>query len=240
MQTLATITCVPKIRSADAERMLALHCRYYDQVQRETFLGDLSEKDWAILLRDPAGEIAGFSTLQLLALEIDGMGHRFLFSGDTVVGEKHRMSPALAGSFGHVLIRLMEQCGETNLYWFLISKGFRTYRFLPVFFHRFFPVFDQPTPAPVARLLDAVAHHKFGRQYDAASGIIRPGGDRLNPRAAAVPDYRKKDPHVEFFLRRNPGCGRGDELACLAAITRRNLNRFAWRVINQTPVTWDE
>jgi hypothetical protein len=40
------------------------------------------------------------------------------------------------------------------------------------------------------------------------------------------------DRHVRFFVERNPGHERGDELCCLAPLTRDNFTRAAWRVIN--------
>ena len=48
-------------------------------------------------------------------------------------------SPSLAGSFGHFMLRMLKEHRGTPVYWFLISKGYRTYRFLPVFFNRFYP-----------------------------------------------------------------------------------------------------
>ena len=242
MQLTATIVRMGRLGAADAGAMLALHRQYYDHVMRETFEADLREKDWVIVLREPGGSLAGFSTLQLIPAEVNGVLHQFLFSGDTVVEERHRTSPRLAGAFGHVLVRLMREHGESNLHWFLISKGFRTYRFLPVFFPAFFPTFNRATPPCRQRLLDAIAAQRFGGRYDPATGVIRMRGegDWLKPVANEIPEGRLRDPHVAFFLRRNPGHVRGDELACLAEISARNLNRFAWRVIKATPVTWDE
>jgi hypothetical protein len=219
--------------------MLSLHRRYFDGVCPHRFRADLAEKDWVILLHAEGGTLAGFSTQRVIRLEVGGRVRRFLFSGDTIVDRAHWNSPALSGAFGHLMLRLMDEFGEDDLYWFLIAKGYRAYRFLPVFFHRFWPAFDQETPPEAAALLDAVARAKFNGAYHPESGTIRlAAGDRLTEELADVPPSRRRDPHVSYFLARNPGYVLGHELACLAPIRRDNLNAYAWRVIRAAPPAW--
>jgi hypothetical protein len=55
-----------------------------------------------------------------------------------------------------------------------------------------------------------------------------------------VPEARRKDPNVHFFLEKNPAYCLGDELACIADVARENLNRCAWRAIRNTVVDWNE
>jgi len=221
------------------EALFVLHARHFVKVNRERFMADLDEKDWIILLRKRRGGIAGFSTQKIMHPVAASGAARFLFSGDTIVEREHWNTPFIAGCFGHLMLRMMDLHGEDDLYWFLISKGFRTYRFLPVFFHRFWPAPDRDTPPAMAALLSAAATRKFGDAYDPASGLIRiPGGDHLGPELAGVPGARLRDPHVAFFLARNPRYAHGDELACLAPIRRDNLNAYARRVIRATTPVW--
>ncbi|MBM4164696.1 MAG: hypothetical protein FJ222_09700 [Lentisphaerae bacterium] len=232
---------IARTRLSDTVRdaMFDLHARHFVNVSRPQFMADLDEKDWIILLLKRRGGIAGFSTQKLLQ-PVDASGAaRFLFSGDTSVEREHWNTPFIAGCFGHLMLKLMDLYGENDLYWFLISKGFRTYRFLPVFFNRFWPASDRDTPPAMAALLSAVATSRFGNAFDPASGLIRiPGGDRLVPELAEVPGARRRDPHVAYFLARNPRYAQGDELACLAPIRRENLNTYARRVIRATTPVW--
>jgi len=229
------------LTAADREAMFALHARHFGNVRRDRFLTDLTVKDWVILLRRPDRAIVGFSTQVLITLPFAEGPQRFLFSGDTVVDRAHWRSPALAGTFGHLMLRLIADYGEERLHWFLISKGFRTYRFLPVFFRRFYPTGEDGTPVLETALLHAVASHRFGAAYDPQTGLVRlgPAGDWLLPELARVPAARLRDPHVAFFLQPNPGFAAGDELAYLAAIRRDNFTPSAWRVIHAARPTWD-
>lgn len=241
MSLEAVIANVGRVSDSQKDSMFRLHCRYFDNVVRKVFLRDMNEKDWVILLLD-GRELVGFSTQQIIRLTVAGFERLFLFSGDTIVDARHWHDSRLAGSFGHLMQRLMREARGTPLHWFLISKGYRTYRFLPVYFKRFYPTFEHPTPSEHSLLIDTIAAHKFGDSYDAKDGLVRFDGerDRLRPELCVVPDGRQRDPHVRFFLERNPGYERGDELACIADIAMDNLNRYAMRVIADTRVEWDE
>ncbi|MEN6626493.1 MAG: hypothetical protein ABFD69_09725 [Candidatus Sumerlaeia bacterium] len=241
MPPTCSITATARIADDERERMFALHRRYFCNSRRDVFGRDMSEKDWVILLREGV-EIVGFSTLQVIPLRALGEDRVFLFSGDTIVDREHWRDSQLAGGFGHFMLRLMRDFPGRPLHWFLISKGYRTYRFLPVFFNRFYPDHAGAAGPEDAELLRAIATHKFGNAFDAGRGLVRLNGrgDRLNPQMCAIPPGRRLDPHVRFFLERNPGYAGGDELACIAEISRPNLNRRAWRVIERARVAWEE
>lgn len=228
-----------RLSATISEGMFGLHARHFVNVRRERFMADLDEKDWIILLLKRRGGIAGFSTQKLMQPLDAGGAARFLFSGDTIVEREHWNTPFIAGCFGHLMLKMMDLYGEDDLYWFLISKGFRTYRFLPVFFKRFWPASDRETPPAMAALLAAAATRRFGDAFDPASGLIRmQGGDHLVPELAGVPSLRLRDPHVAYFLARNPRYAQGEELACLTPIRRDNLNAYALRVIRATTPVW--
>jgi hypothetical protein len=218
----------------DRQAMLALMERHYADVCPERFAADLKEKDWVIALYDRAQELQGFSTQTVFDVPMNGRSVRVLFSGDTIVDRGHWGDPALSHVWGRLAVDLIDAADGHELYWFLISQGFRTYRFLPVFFQEYYPRYDQETPAPIRQLIDALALKRFHRAYDSASGTVFADGHqyRLRESLSAVPSERLSDPHVEFFLRANPHHARGDELCCLAPLTRENFTPAAWRVIN--------
>jgi len=241
MSLTPSIVDTAKLTDAQKDSMFLLHCNYFCNVRRDIFSRDLSQKNWVILLEE-SERLVGFSTQQVFSLDVAGTERVFLFSGDTIVEPSHWQDSKLAGCFGHLVLRLIDEYPELPLYWLLISKGFRTYRFLPVYFNRFYPVHCEETPPEYADLIREVARHKFKEAFDAENGLVRAGVecDRLKPEMCRVPEGRKADPHIRFFLARNPAFFKGDELVCLAEISRENINRYAWRVIKNTEVHWDE
>jgi hypothetical protein len=232
-----------KLTAGEADAMLALMRAYFDQVSTAAFYRDLDEKDWIVLLQLADATIVGFSTQKLISLPLAGRTARFLFSGDTIIHHQHWNQPGLAGAFGHLMLRLIADFPSDELYWFLISKGPRTYRFLPVFFNDFHPdpLRLDTMCGRFKRQLDAIAAHKFGGDYQLATGIVRFSRpkDHLKPEWQQEPHAPDTNPHVRFFQMANPGWREGDELACLAPITHENLNAYARRVIRATHPVWE-
>ncbi|MBN2684995.1 MAG: hypothetical protein JXR40_06925 [Pontiellaceae bacterium] len=233
------IISTQKVSEQNRAELYELFQQFYANTSKDRFLRDFSNKHWLIRMSDNE-KLVGFSTQQLLELPWNGETLRFLFSGDTIVHPNYWNQSQLAGAFGHLFLRI-EAESNTPLYWFLISKGFRTYRFLPVFFHRFFPR-HSTGDTDLKPLLDIVAKSMFKAAYNSQTGIIEtdPTKDHLISSLAEIPPARKRDPHVAFFQRANPSYTAGTELACLAPLSQSNLTRCGERVIQHTEVEWDE
>jgi hypothetical protein len=225
---------VSELSPAETDAMFALMQRHFENVARDAFEADLGEKQWVIQVVDPAsGRLCGFSTQMLLETVAADRPIRALFSGDTIIDCAYWGDQALTHIWGQLALSLIDTPGNGELYWFLISQGYRTYRFLPVFFHEFYPRHDVPTPAAAREVIEALGRHKFPRSFDARAGVVRSeaGQYRLRPGVADVTDERRHDPHVRFFVERNPRHADGDELCCLAPLSRENFTKAAYRVI---------
>ena len=112
---------------------------------------------------DPAtGELCGFSTQMLMQAECQGRPVTALFSGDTIIAREYWGDPALSHAWGRLALQLMDLPGR-ELYWFLMSKGYKTYRFLPVFFREFDPHPERPMPPDRKAVLDVLARRKYPR-----------------------------------------------------------------------------
>jgi hypothetical protein len=222
------------------DEMFALIDRHFDGMSRATFEADLDEKQWVIQLLDSAtGVIRGFSTQVLWELDVDGRRVSAVYSGDTIVDRDHWGSNLLAQLWGQFVISLIDERPDSELLWFLISMGYKTYRFLPVFFCEFYPRHDAPTPRWAKAIIDAAACFKYASAYDAPAGIIRasPKACRLRAGVADVTAERLQDPHIRFFAERNPGHARGDELCCIAPLNRANFTKAAYRLLRSATLT---
>jgi hypothetical protein len=216
--------------------MLALMQQHYENVQPAVFARDLSEKRWAIVVHEPAsGRLCGFSTQTILEAESEGGLIRALFSGDTIIDREYWGDPALSHVWGQFALALIDRYDDAPLYWFLLSQGYRTYRFLPLFFHEFYPRYEAEAPRWASIVLAALAGRRYPATFDAAAGIVRshPSQYRLRAGVGDLSPERLRDPHVRYFAERNPGHATGDELCCLAPLSRENFTRAAYRVIGQ-------
>lgn len=234
MNLSGRLTPVKDLSLQERDQMFGLMDRHYSNVTRETFDADLFEKQWVIqILHQSTGELCGFSTQMVLDAVAGTRPIKALFSGDTIIDRQHWGDQALTHVWGNLALQLIDESPETELYWFLISQGYKTYRFLPVFFHEFYPRHDRPTPGSVQEVIDALSQTKFPQLFDRPAGLIRAhrGQYQLREGVADVTPERRRDPHVQFFTDRNPGHGRGDELCCVAPLTRENFTEAAYRVI---------
>lgn len=225
------IVPVAGLSEEEVRRMFLLLDRHYANATWEGFREDLAEKTWAILLRD-GEELAGFSTQLLIETRFEGEPFSVVFSGDTIIDPAHWGSPELQTTFAGLLDRLHRGKPEQRLFWFLISKGFRTYRILPIYFKVFHPCHDRGTPPWHGRFLDHLAKTKFPAAYREDKGILDFNGHSqyLRPALSGIPETRLlANPHIRFFAEANPGWARGDELACLAEYAPDNLTPFLLR-----------
>jgi len=211
--------------------MFALIQSHFEGVREDVFHRDLEEKDWVLRIVRNA-TLVGFSTLQAYQATVRDRRINVIYSGDTVMAPEAWGSPVLARGW-IALVRAIQTAHPTEpWYWLLLSSGFRTYRFLPVFWREFWPRHDAAMPDDVRALMEDLAARRFGESYDAAAGVVRfEAPQRLRDHLAAVPDGKSSDPHVRFFLDRNPGHANGDELVCLTELGDGNLTAAGARMV---------
>lgn len=219
------------LNANEREQMFLLLADYFDGVTRGRFEADLAEKEAVILLRDAAETIKGFTTMLRLHAVVAGEPVAAFFSGDTIVARECWGEMELPGLWARHVFALRAAMPERQVFWFLICSGYKTYRFLPVFFREFHPTVRAPMPAFERQVLDTFGRLKFGAQY--REGIIR--FEHPTPLRAGVAEVapRLGNPDVAFYARQNPGHANGDELACLCRLELDNLTRAGRRAIGR-------
>jgi hypothetical protein len=234
IETIDSLVPREALSGAQRDGMFALLSRYFDGVTREQFESDLAEKNWVVEIRRD-GQLLGFSTLLVREAHCEGRPVTAIYSGDTIVAPEAWSSPLLARNWIAAVNHLRAEYPARPCYWLLLTSGFRTYRFLPVFWREFYPRRDAPTPAREQRLLDELAESQYGDCYHASTGIVRfPRPQMLRPLLGGVPQGRAADAHVAFFLTHNPGHADGDELACITRIDESNLTSAGRRMVAST------
>jgi hypothetical protein len=219
------------LSAADRTAMFALLDAHFDGVTPGTFARDLGAKSRAVLIeRD--GRLVGFSTINLFEASVDGELLTVVCSGDTIVSPEAWGSIAFPRAWIDAVYALRRDHPRGRFVWLLLTSGFRTYRFLPVFWRTFYPRFDAETPPQWQRWRDELAAAVYGKNFDPATGIVRfENPQRLRAGLAGVPAGRSDDPHIAFFLRQNPGHAGGDELVCVADLSPECLTPAGRRVV---------
>jgi hypothetical protein len=227
----AGIRPVAGLSNADRLAMYRLYETYYEGTDFGLFGADLAAKTHVIELR-AQGVLRGFSTILLLEFDVGGAPNRAIFSGDTIIDAEYWGEQALVDAFCRFAGRTKAWHPGAPLYWFLISKGYRTYRYLSLFAHAYYPHHARPTPPEMQSRMETLARARFGDAYDSSTGIVRfeRSHGHLRARWATVGDHlQERHAVVQFFLQRNPGFHAGDEMVCFTELCVDNLRSFARR-----------
>jgi hypothetical protein len=230
---VARTVAIAELDTPTRDAAFLLFRNAYEGTSRERFEHDLAEKQHVILLHDRAsGALKGFSTVLVRAVDSPRGPATVVFSGDTVIDREYWGQKQLQLAFARLLATLKLRAPLRPLYWFLISKGYRTYLLLANAFPRAVPRDGSADDAALRAILDALAGARYGAQYDAAAGVVRydTPHERVREGVAPVTDAALANRHVRFFVARNPEHAAGVELACLADVRLRDLARAVLRI----------
>ena len=214
---------VTSLTLAEKQAMHHLMTAHYEAVPWAQFEADLSAKDEVLMLRDMQENLRGFTTLAWNPSGKLDEGD-ILFSGDTIIDRRCWGTQELVRAFCRRAGEWKSASGR-RLFWFLISKGHRTYLYLPLFARRFYPHPEVEEPA-WARLAGQVAEHLFGNSWKPHEGVIRFPTSQGHLREELIIG-RETNLWVRYFITCNPGYLRGEELVCFTEMDESNLRRGA-------------
>jgi len=222
---------VRELDDAARRAAFALFAASYEGADWPRFASDLEEKQHIIVMRDHATRLLkGFSTVSVRVEDTERGKAIVVFSGDTVIDREYWGQKELHRQLALLFMRLHLRNASLPIYWFLVSKGYKTYLGFIKNFPVSIPRYERSDDPHLRRLLDRVATARFGVTYDASTGIaVNTGHEWVRRGLAPIDATARANPHVRFFVERNPSHERGDELACLALIRRRDVLGVALR-----------
>lgn len=243
---------VSDVGMADIVELFSIFERYYQNVSLEAFQRDFFEKSHVIVLQESATKkIRGFTTLKTFEVTVGGHKVLGLFSGDTVIERDFWGQSALRSAFCRVLIKtwwenLWTSLGSRPCYWFLISKGYKTYLLMTNNFPTHWPRFDRSTPKFEREVIRRFAEHLYpGRVVDRSPAAFSEragdvsvlkfdeGAPCLRESVAPIREDLLKFSNVRFFESANPDWRNGHELCCLAPIGPAVFLKFVAKFIGQ-------
>ena len=233
MSYRANILRVTELDAGLRDNLARLYLNYYDGSSKRQFFEDLIEKDEVILVWHKE-KLVGFSTFLQYRRHWANREVRIIFSGDTIVDAAHWGQQVLAFAWIARMGDIWREEPNIPMYWFLIVKGHRTYRYLPTFGKSFHPHWSAPRQ-DLASLADALAQERFADEYNPVTGTV----EFVNSHGHLKPDYAEATPEelskeaVRFFLTRNPGYRRGHELVCLCEISPENMKPLTRRIFEK-------
>lgn len=208
--------------------------RYYDNVSEEQFKKDLMNKDAVFVLFDKKEKkVRGFSTI----VELNCNSNRGFFSGDTIIEKEYWGQGTLGVAFLKYLFVEKLKNPFKPLYWFLISKGFKTYLLMANNFSNHYPRFEKETDSKHREILSSFAKKLYPNEFIEELGIIsfkENIKDSLKDCVAPITEEMKKEnARINFFATKNKGWQRGDELCCIAEMTLTMPFKYQYKKIKK-------
>lgn len=206
--------------------MFNVFTKYYNNVDFEVFKKDLADKDSVFLLKDSkTKDIKGFSTIKSINISYEGKDVRGVFSGDTVVEKEYWGQGTLGVAFLKYLFMEKLKKPFQPLYWYLISKGYKTYLLMANNFSVHYPRYEKTTPKKEQFFIDEFSRSIYGDHYDLERGVISFSKvetvtkDCLKESITPITEELLTNKRINFFANKNPDWSNGDELSCLAEMT---------------------
>lgn len=218
------------------EQMYEIYAQYYANTRISIFLEDFEKKHGAILILHPKkDEIVGFSTVALHQFRLENKNYTFLFSGDTVIKKEFWGCRTLQSTMVKLLLKLRLRYPFDELYWLLISKGYKTYLLLANNYYVYYPHHE----GQHSHLKPIVEHYcktHFGEYFDQHTGLLNFGSDYQPLKADVAPiteQMRAENSKISFFEQQNPTWVHGTELPCIGRLAWQDVMRFPFRLVRK-------
>jgi len=216
---------ISEISSQEVHQMFLLMNEFYEHMQEQVFLNDFYDKDYCLTLEHETDGLVGFTTQKLLDVVVNGEVVHGMFSGDTIIHKQYWGSFELFRVWAQFWFEYAQK--YPAFYWFLICKGYKTYRIMPLFWEQYYPCYKEETPEYEQEIMDAYATLLFSEEYNKATGVIEYHKikDRLKEGVADITQSQLKNKEISYFCEKNPNHAGGNDLVCLAKIDKSLLKK---------------
>lgn len=221
------IKSVNEYSESEISAMYSIMAEFYDNTDEAVFRRDFFDKDYCLALYLENGSLVGFTTQKILELDANGKKINGIFSGDTIIHKDYWGDIELFQVWAKFWFEFAEKYDE--FYWFLICKGYKTYRIMPLFWKEFYPNYREETPEYEQNIINAYASALYPDEYNPETGVIeyKSVKDKLKNGVANVGEHEMKNKDIAYFCKANPNYINGNDLACIAKIDKAKLKRRA-------------
>ena len=223
-----------KIGVMEIRQMYAVFQRYYQNTDVETFIKDLSRKSGVILVRTKKEKrLVGFSTLVSMDVNEPGLKGKGIFSGDTIIEKEYWGSRALQLCFFRYVLAQKLMSPHRPVFWFLISKGYKTFLLMANNFKHYYPN-PEGRDSHLQGVVQTYCEQLFPGHYDQAREILDFGENAQCLRgdvAAISEELRLTHEKIRFFEIRNPTWTKGTELPCVGIIDYASAFGFVSKAV---------
>jgi len=206
------------------EQMFRIHEKYYLNANIEKFTDDMGKKKGVfIVMEKTTDKIVGFSTWGEYSFMYEGKKAVGIFSGDTILEKEYWGDKSLQKAFAKKIILKSALNPHRRTFWFLITKGYKTYMLLANNFAEYYPNYRGENEG-LKQVIDEYTNHLFPGAYNETTGLLHfgPQSDSLIGSVAPISQKEMRHPKIRFFAEKNPTWEQGTELPCIGEVSLKN------------------
>ena len=193
----------------------------------------LKERQRIALFRHKA-EIVGIAAIDILQEEFEGENVCSIYTGNTWIRQDWRNKNLIQLLAFVSMIEAKVRYPLHRLYWFFGSNNYMSYRLLYSNFNQFWPRPDADTPEWELHYMRHLGRLFFDATLDNETLIWSQKNSRsFKDGDTVLTERQKKDPYIQFYLRRNPGYVQGDRLMCMAPLDRNTISNVLKLVVRR-------
>lgn len=218
----------------EREQMLSLVQSYYAELNEAIFLRKLTQKDLIVFLKDKE-LIIGFTAIELINFVFNGEQIKIVLAEETVISKEYWHQQNLSLLWLQPIFALREQEKHKKWYWIVPASNYLSYQAMTLFFPEFYPRRNQVMPSKMKQLVHDFSRWKYKQGFDAVKGTVsfKNLGISLTKELSDVMFEKFDDPHMRYFISKNPYYHQGDHLICLAEINQENITPFGESILKQ-------
>lgn len=231
---------ITELDESVVERLFFLMSENYNCVNSHAFRSDLFNKQFIGILKDKDNQIQGFTTFAINPAGTGTADYNILFSGDTIISPDYWGTQELAKGWCKTVGGFIAGSPQKKLLWFLLSKGHRTYMYMPLFFEKYYPALDKNNETDFFSIINKCSIALYNSSWKPEMGVVsfeESHGELKKIHADATFKKLKNNLHVQFFLEKNPNFYKGDELVCMAELSLDNFKRFTKNAVLEGAAT---
>ncbi|MGM0579956.1 MAG: hypothetical protein ACQETL_04715 [Bacteroidota bacterium] len=221
---------IKDINFSSRKRMFELMFSCYNKITEDTFNTDLNKKQYVGLIKDQDNMVQGFTTFAINPNSTNESNYNVLFSGDTIIAPEYWGTQVMKYGWCKAVGSIIASDATKPWYWYLLSKGHRTYMFLPLFFKDYFPSIEpSESDDQLKKIASDISLKLYGDCWKEEEGVIRfkESQGELKEELIQASYQKKGSKFVQFFLKKNPAFYKGEELVCIAHLHPENFLRSA-------------
>jgi hypothetical protein len=236
MSYITKFAATAHLDQSTLEALAGLYLSNYDGTNLSLFKADLADKDEVLLLYSD-DNLVGFTTFKTYLRDWNNQKIKILYSGDTIVDRDHWGQQALAFAWIGRMGEIKRQDPDIQFYWFLLVKGHRTFKYMPVFGKTFYPHWSIDRDE-LKLLATTLAEEKFGSEFNPTNGVVEFKSSRghLKAEIANPSEEDMTKEAVQFFIERNPNYKNGHELVCICEMEEHNMKPLTKRLFRKSSI----